>query len=64
MSPEAYFHGGHMGMRIVVDPVYDLMTVFMTSIVATEPSVPALQGIAGLMHHTFSTMAFAAIEVL
>ena len=31
MSPRAYFHGGAYGSRVVVDPEYDLVLVFMTS---------------------------------
>jgi CubicO group peptidase (beta-lactamase class C family) len=61
MSPRAFFHGGHMGMRAIVDPEYDLITVFMTSIVATDPDVSAYFGHPGQIHHTFGTMAFAAV---
>jgi CubicO group peptidase (beta-lactamase class C family) len=31
MSPRAFFHGGAYGSRILVDPEYDLVLVFMTS---------------------------------
>jgi CubicO group peptidase (beta-lactamase class C family) len=31
MSPRAYFHGGAYGSRLLVDPDYDLVLVFMTS---------------------------------
>jgi CubicO group peptidase (beta-lactamase class C family) len=31
MSPRAFFHGGAYGSRVLVDPEYDLVTVFMTS---------------------------------
>ena len=64
MSPRAFFHGGHMGMRAIVDPDYDLITVFMTSIVATDPDVSAYFGAPGQVHHTFGTMAFAAVAEL
>jgi CubicO group peptidase (beta-lactamase class C family) len=64
MSSRAFFHGGHLGMRAVVDPEYDLITLFMTSIVCTAPDVSAYFGTSGLVHHTFSTMAFAAVADL
>jgi CubicO group peptidase (beta-lactamase class C family) len=31
MSPRAFFHGGAYGSRVLVDPEYDLVLVFMTS---------------------------------
>ena len=64
MSPRAYFHGGHGGMRAIIDPDYDLITVFMTSVVATKPNVSAYFGRPGQIHHTFGTMAFAAVADL
>jgi serine-type D-Ala-D-Ala carboxypeptidase len=64
MSSRAFFHGGHMGMRAIVDPEYDLITVFMTSIVATRPGQSAYFGQAGQVCHTFGTMAFAAVAEL
>jgi CubicO group peptidase (beta-lactamase class C family) len=61
MSPTAYFHGGFAGMRVVIDPLYDFFSVFLTSFVGddTEGAVP--EWIAGHVHHTFHTMAAAAI---
>src|SRR4029450_6710448 len=34
----AVFHGGYLGTRLIVDPEYDLVSVFLTSIAATKPS--------------------------
>jgi CubicO group peptidase (beta-lactamase class C family) len=61
MSPAAYFHGGFAGMRVVIDPQYDFFSVFLTSFIGddTEGAVP--EWIAGHVHHTFHTMAEAAI---
>ena len=64
MSARAYFHGGHMGMRAVVDPEYDLISIFLSSVVATEGYVPAHLGRPGQIIHRFGTMASAAIVEL
>lgn len=64
MSPRAFFHGGHMGMRAIADPEAQLITVFMTSIIATEAGVSAYFGQPGQVSHTFGTMAFAAVTEL
>jgi CubicO group peptidase (beta-lactamase class C family) len=64
MSPRACFHGGHAGMRTVFDPEYDLIAVYMTSLVATAPSVSAFFGRPAQVQRTFLTMAFAAISEL
>ena len=64
MGPEAFFHGGHGGVRAIVDPEYELITVFMTSIVATAGDVSAYFGAPGQVCHTFGTMAAAAVADL
>jgi CubicO group peptidase (beta-lactamase class C family) len=68
MSPRAFFQGGTFGMRAVVDPEYDLFTVFFTSAIHNDPSAsrrpityPVSAGHHHQMHHTFGTMAFAAV---
>jgi CubicO group peptidase (beta-lactamase class C family) len=64
MSPRAFFHGGYLGMRVIVDPAYDLVSVFVTSIAATKPSRDPRIGNVGHVTHTFGTLAFAAIAEL
>jgi CubicO group peptidase (beta-lactamase class C family) len=64
MSPRAFFHGGKLGMRVIVDPDYDLVSVFLTSIVATMPSRDPRIGTVGHVAHTFGTLACAAIAEL
>ena len=64
MSPRAFTHGGHMGMRAVVDPDYELVTVFMTSTVTTSGTATAAGGPVGVWAQTFGTMAVAAIVQL
>ena len=64
MSPRAFFHGGYLGMRAIADPECELITVWMTSIIATEAGVSAYFGLPGQICHTFGTMAFAAVDEL
>ena|GEM_PF-787886 len=64
MSPRAFFHGGYPGMRVIVDPTYDLVSVFLTSIVATKPGLAPRIGKVGHVAHTFGTLAAAAIDRL
>jgi CubicO group peptidase (beta-lactamase class C family) len=64
MSRRAFFHGGYLGMRVIVDPEYDLVSVFLTSIAATKPSRDPRIGTVGHVAHTFGTLAFAAITDL
>ena len=53
MSPRAFFQGGAAGMRAIVDPEYDMFTVFFTS---------STNNIHHAIHHVFGTMAFAAVD--
>jgi CubicO group peptidase (beta-lactamase class C family) len=64
MSHRAFFHGGYLGLRVIVDPEYDLVSVFLTSIAATKPSRDPRIGKVGHVTHTFGTLAFAAIDEL
>ena len=64
MSHRAFFHGGYLGMRVIVDPEYDLVSVFLTSIAATKPSRDPRIGKVGHVAHTFGTLAAAAITDL
>jgi CubicO group peptidase (beta-lactamase class C family) len=64
MSRRAFFHGGYLGMRVIVDPEYDLVSVFLTSIAATKPSRDPYIGTVGHVCHTFGTLACAAIAEL
>jgi hypothetical protein len=64
MSRRAFFHGGYLGMRVIVDPKYDLVSVFLTSIAATKPSRDPGIGTVGHVAHTFGTLACAAITDL
>jgi hypothetical protein len=64
MSRRAFFHGGYLGMRVIVDPEYDLISVFLTSIAATKPSRDPRIGTVGHVAHTFGTLASAAITDL
>jgi CubicO group peptidase (beta-lactamase class C family) len=64
MSRRAFFHGGYLGMRVIVDPEYDLVSVFLTSIAATRPSRDPGIGTVGHVAHTFGTLASAAITDL
>ncbi|HZO29459.1 MAG TPA: serine hydrolase domain-containing protein [Chloroflexota bacterium] len=64
MSRRAFFHGGYLGMRVIVDPEYDLVSVFLTSIAATKPSRDPRIGTVGHVAHTFGTLASAAITDL
>jgi CubicO group peptidase (beta-lactamase class C family) len=64
MGRRAFFHGGYLGMRVIVDPEYDLVSVFLTSIAATRPSRDPCIGTVGHVCHTFGTLACAAIAEL
>ena len=64
MSPRAFFHGGYLGLRVIVDPEYDLVSVFLTSIAATKPTRDPRIGKVGHVAHTFGTLACAAITEL
>jgi CubicO group peptidase (beta-lactamase class C family) len=64
MSHRAFFHGGYLGMRVIVDPEYDLVSVFLTSIAATKPTRDPNIGKVGHVTHTFGTLACAAIAEL
>jgi CubicO group peptidase (beta-lactamase class C family) len=64
MSRRAFFHGGYLGMRVIVDPEYGLVSVFLTSIAATKPSRDPRIGKVGHVAHTFGTLACAAIADL
>jgi CubicO group peptidase (beta-lactamase class C family) len=64
MSRRAFFHGGYLGMRVIVDPEYDLVSVFLTSIAATKPSRDPRIGKVGHVTHTFGTLACASIAEL
>jgi CubicO group peptidase (beta-lactamase class C family) len=64
MSRRAFFHGGYLGLRVIVDPEYELVSVFLTSIAATKPSRDPRIGKAGHVAHTFGTLACAAIAEL
>ena len=64
MSRRAFFHGGHLGMCLIVDPEYDLVSVFLTSIASTKPSRDPRIGTVGHVAHTFGTLASAAITDL
>jgi CubicO group peptidase (beta-lactamase class C family) len=61
MSRRAFFHGGYLGMRVIVDPDYDLVSVFLTSIAATKPGRDPRIGKVGHVAHTYGTLAAAAI---
>jgi CubicO group peptidase (beta-lactamase class C family) len=64
MSRRAFFHGGYLGMRVIVDPEYDLVSVFLTSIAVTKPTREPRLGTVGHVAHTFGTLACAAITEL
>ena len=71
MSPRAFFHGGSYGSRALVDPQYDLFTIFLTCALHDAPPGPGHPPtfpITALhhhhIHHTFGTMAFAAVTEL
>jgi CubicO group peptidase (beta-lactamase class C family) len=64
MSHRVFFHGGYLGMRVIVDPEYDLVSVFLTSIAATKPTRDPNIGKVGHVAHTFGTLACAAIDEL
>ncbi len=69
MSAKAFFHGGAYGMRAIVDPEYDLITIFLTS-AYHDPSYPNNRNRSfypWLTHHhqiqqIFSNMTYAAIR--
>ena len=71
MSPRVFFHGGSYGSRALVDPEYDLFTIFLTRALHDAPPGPGHPPtfpITALhhhhIHHTFGTMAFAAVTDL
>jgi hypothetical protein len=64
MSRRAFFHGGYLGMRAIVDPEYGLVSVFLTSIAATKASRDPQIGTVGHVCHTFGTLACGAITEL
>jgi CubicO group peptidase (beta-lactamase class C family) len=64
MSPRAFFHGGYLGMRVIVDPDYDLVSVFMTSVTPTRSAKTTPFGRVGHITHTVGTLAAAAITTL
>ena len=68
MSPKAFFHGGAYGMRAIVDPEYDLITIFLTSSFhdASYGNNRNRTNYPWLTHHhqmqqTFGNMAYSAI---
>ena len=68
MSPKAFFHGGAYGMRAIVDPEYDLITIFLTSAYhdASYGNNRNCSSYPWLTHHhqmqqTFGNMTYAAI---
>jgi serine-type D-Ala-D-Ala carboxypeptidase len=64
MSPRAFFHGGYLGMRVIVDPDYDLVSVFTTSVAKTRSVRATTFGSVGHITHTIGTLAAAAITTL
>ena len=68
MSPKAFFHGGAYGMRAIVDPEYDLITIFLTSAYhdASYGNNRNCSSYPWLTHHhqmqqTFGNMTYSAI---
>ena len=67
MSPQAYFHGGAYGSRVLVDPDYDLALVFMTSLwqnplTGSETiEVPKSANTFLRIQQVFANMAYGAI---
>jgi hypothetical protein len=64
MTHRAYFHGGYLGMRVIVDPAYDLVSVFLTSIAATTPRRDPRLGTVGHVAHSVGALACAALAEL
>jgi CubicO group peptidase (beta-lactamase class C family) len=64
MSHRAFFHGGYLGLQVIVDPEYEIVSVFLTSIAATKPTRDPRIGKVGHVAHTFGTLACAAITEL
>ena len=69
MSPKAFFHGGAYGMRTIVDPEYDLITIFLTSAYhdSSYGNTRNCSYYPWLTHHhymqqIFSNMTYAAIK--
>ncbi|MFL2764142.1 MAG: serine hydrolase domain-containing protein [Dehalococcoidia bacterium] len=69
MSPKAFFHGGAYGMRAIVDPEYDLITIFLTSAYhdSSYGNTRNCSYYPWLTHHhymqqIFSNMTYAAIK--
>lgn len=64
MSPRAFFHGGGAGIRIIVDPEYDLTSIFMTSVMPSDIKASPLYSPSMKAQNTFGNMAFAAVVEL
>ena len=69
MSSKAFFHGGAYGMRTIVDPEYDLITIFLTSAYhdSSYGNTRNCSYYPWLTHHhymqqIFSNMTYAAIK--
>ena len=69
MSSKAFFHGGAYGMRAIVDPEYDLITIFLTSAYhdSSYGNTRNCSYYPWLTHHhymqqIFSNMTYAAIK--
>ena len=69
MSSKAFFHGGAYGMRAIVDPEYDLITIFLTSAYhdASYGNNRNCSSYPWLTHHhqiqqIFANMTYAAIK--
>lgn len=60
----AVFHGGDLGMRVIVDPDYDLVSVFMTSVPRTSSARATPFASVGHITHTVGMLAAAAITAL
>jgi CubicO group peptidase (beta-lactamase class C family) len=68
MSPRAFFHGGAYGSRVVVDPEYDLVFVFLTStrqrpLTGREKvKVPVHLNSFNKVQRTFSNMVYGSLR--
>ena len=68
MSPRAFFHGGAYGSRLIVDPDYELVTVFSTSVwhdhapipVSRRETIPKPADHVVTIQQVFGNMVFAA----
>jgi CubicO group peptidase (beta-lactamase class C family) len=67
MSPRAYFHGGAYGSRLLVDPEYDLVLVFLTSTWQRDVTgketiqVPDYANSFNKIQQVFANMAYGAL---